>query len=91
MAATVPGEEHDFAAGESSGEQMIGRIAKRCLDADPFLIGKTLDMIQPAAANDPNPMIRHARFIATRPGARRDLVLIFYPRNGEGDPETGSP
>src|SRR5258708_3810327 len=66
VAASMPWQKNHRAASQGSREQVIGWIAKRRFDSGPFLIGEALDMIKPAAANDPDPVNRHARFIAMR-------------------------
>jgi hypothetical protein len=62
----MAGKKDHLPASQSSRQQSIGRLTERSFEGDPFLVGKTLDMIKAAAANYSDPMIRHARFIAIR-------------------------
>jgi hypothetical protein len=52
MAAGMAREENDFAPGQGAREQFIGGRTEWRFDFHPFLIRKTFDGIQAAAAND---------------------------------------
>jgi len=69
VAAAVPGEKHDFAAGEPSGEQVVGGRAEGGFDLDPFLVREALDAVQSGAADDANAMFRHGGGYSTGGGA----------------------
>src|SRR4051812_17851174 len=84
MTAPMPRQKNNLTPSQMAGQQIVGSIAKRRFDWSPFLIRKALDMIKSAAANNPNPMLRHARFYSNGCEIRREL-LCLSPK-GEGDP-----
>src|SRR5215468_7904957 len=61
MTTTMPRQEHNLSPGQPASQQCIRRRAKRGFHLDPFLAGKTLNMIKTAAANHTDPMLRHGR------------------------------
>ena len=52
VAASVARQKNHVAPGERAGEKFVRRRAERRFDLHPFLIGKTFDVIQAAAADD---------------------------------------
>ena len=62
MAASVAWKENHVAPGKLAGEQFVRRRAERSFDLDPFLIREALNVIEAAAADDANAMLRHAGF-----------------------------
>ena len=61
VAAPVPGQKHDLAPRQLAGEETVRGRAKGRLDLDPLLLGKAFDMIEAAAADDADAMLRHGR------------------------------
>jgi hypothetical protein len=59
VAARVPGQEHDLAAGQLAGEETVRGRAEGRLDIDPLLTGEAIDMIEAAAADDADTGLRH--------------------------------
>jgi hypothetical protein len=63
MAAPVPGKKNHIASRKFAGEKIIRGRAEGGFDLDPFLVRKTFNVIQPAAANNTDSITRHGRFI----------------------------
>lgn len=66
MPARMARKKNHFASGELAGEKIVGRRAERGFNFHPFLPGETFNVIQSAAANDSNSVIRHARVYISR-------------------------
>ena len=56
----VPGQEHHLAPRQLAGQKTVRGRAEGRLDLDPLLAGEAFDMIQPAAADNANTILRHA-------------------------------
>ena len=69
MAPPVTRKEYDLTAFKCAGEQVIRGSAEWSFDFNPTLLGKTLDVIEPTAADDSNSMSRHAGRYTGRRGA----------------------
>ena len=88
MPPAVPGEKHDFPPLKLPGQQIVRGRAKGRLDLHPFLPGQTFDVIQSAAADNANAIVRHggryngepqrprAKFGRERPFALLDHQVI---------------
>lgn len=60
VTTTVAWQEDDIATAQLAGQQIIRGRAERRFDLHPFLPGEAFDVIQPAAADNADPMIRHS-------------------------------
>jgi len=60
VTARMTGEEDDFAPSEPAREKFVRRVAKRGFNLHPLLMGKSLDVVQATAADDPDAIGCHA-------------------------------
>ena len=61
VAAPVPRQEHHLAPGQLAGEEIVRGRAEGRFDLHPLLVGEAFDVIKPAAADDADTILRHAR------------------------------
>src|SRR6266699_1835430 len=61
MAAAMTRQEDDIAPAQLAGKQIVRRRTKRRFNLHPFLFGEAFNVIQAAAPDDANAVLRHAR------------------------------
>jgi hypothetical protein len=77
VAASVARQENDFASGDFSGEQIVGRFAEGRFDFDPFLLGEAFDVIKSRAADDSDFVFRHGKFLTAK-GAKDTKKAVKF-------------
>ena len=71
MAAPVPGKKNDFASTKPAGQKLIGWRTKGCFHSHPFLVSESIDVIQPAAADDADSDRKSTRLNSSHGGISR--------------------
>ena len=59
-------QKYDLAPGQFSGKELVRRAAKGRFDRDPLLSAKPVYMIQAAAANNADAVLRHGALLYHR-------------------------
>ena len=59
VATAVARQEYDVASGELAGEKLVRGGAEGGFDRDPFLAREPFDVVEAAAADDADAILRH--------------------------------